>query len=104
MPHITPEAQRLIEDLTGRPILTAGDKQLTEFDRQLEAHGYAKVAAAYQRLGKGKTARQLVWSALRVLEPFVTPQDIAKVEAVSSSQAAVDRTRRYIESLTREAS
>lgn len=102
LPHITPEAQRLIEGLTGKLITTAGDKQLTEYDRQLEAHGLAKVSDAYRRVAgsvKNPTYRQLIWSALRVLEPFTTPQDIAKVEAQTSSKAAIERTRAYIDSL-----
>ena len=106
LPHITPEAQSLIEELSGRTMLTAGDRQLTEFDRQLEAHGFAKVNAAYRRVAAGiknPTARQLVWSALRVLEPFQTPQDIAKAEAQTSSKAELDRTRRYIASLKGDA-
>lgn len=84
LPHIDEAAQRFLEDLTGRPIAAAGSRQLTEYDRQLESHGQRAVFAAYSKVArslKSPTARQVVWSALRILEPFVTPQDIKRLEA-----------------------
>lgn len=106
LPHITTEAQRLIEGLTGKPIRTAGDRQLTEYDRQLETHGLPAVTTAYRLVSeriKNPTGRQLVWSALRVLEPFTTPQDIAKAESNGASKAELERTRKLIESYERTA-
>ena len=83
LPHIDDEAQRFLEGMTGKPILTAGPKQLAEYDRQLEAHGIEAVIKAYRTVGKtmkAPTARQVIWSALRILEPFASPQDVRRME------------------------
>lgn len=109
LPNIDDEAREFLEGLTGRPILTAGPKQLAEYDRQLSDHGKAAVTEAYSAIAKtmkSPTARQLVWSALRVLEPFAKPEDIRRVEAAEreaearrSSGRAVEATRRYLAEL-----
>jgi hypothetical protein len=105
LPHIDAEATTFLEGLTGRPISVAGPKQLTEYDRQIEAHGLSAVIAAYNRVAKSlkphPQARQLVWSALRVLEPFVLPGDLREASAreraeeeARAHQARVEATRR----------
>jgi hypothetical protein len=83
LPHLDDDARTFLEGVTGKPILTVGQKQLAEYDRQIEQHGLPAVIAAYQKVAKtmrNPTARQLVWSALRVLEPFATPQDLRRIE------------------------
>lgn len=110
LPHITDEAARFLEGITGRTVLTAGHKQLAEYDRQLEAHGEEVVFRAYRRIAKSMTnptARQLVWSALRVLEPFVTPTDIKRLEAKEREDdekrahaARLEATRQRIKELS----
>lgn len=108
--HIDDEAVRFLEGLTGRAIRTAGDKQLAEYDRQIEEHGLAEVINAYRKVAKTMRstpqARQVVWSALRILEPFASPQDIKKLEQedrqdeeARARRNRVEATRRRIEEL-----
>lgn len=106
LPHIDDEAVRFIEGLTGKPIVAAGHKQLAEYDRQIEAHGLAAVVAAYSKVArpmKSPTARQVIWSALRILEPFVSPQDVRRMEEAERADEEqrahrnrLDATRRRI--------
>jgi hypothetical protein len=88
LPHITSESQTVAEDITGRPILTAGEKQLTEWDRLVEDHGEAKVCEAFRRVAGGKrlTYRQLVWDAVKSLEPFAKPTDIEDARKAGESE------------------
>jgi hypothetical protein len=100
LPHITSESQTVAEDITGRPILTAGEKQLTEWDRLVEDHGEAKVCEAFRRVAGGKrlTYRQLVWDAVKSLEPFAKPTDIEDARKAGESEdnweRRVDATRK----------
>lgn len=79
LPHITPAVQEAGEAITGRGILAAGDRQLTELDRQCEAHGPEAVIEMMRALDEGRpngnplTWRQLVWGAMKRLEPFPGP-------------------------------
>lgn len=100
LPHITEVSQSVAESITGMGILTAGEKQLTEWDRLVEFHGEAKVAEAFRRVAKGKrvTYRQLVWDTVKDLEPFAKPTVIegAKKDEASEAdwEARVAATRR----------
>lgn len=100
LPHITEVSQSVAESITGMGILTAGEKQLTEWDRLVEFHGEAKVAEAFRRVAKGKrvTYRQLVWDTVKDLEPFAKPTVIegAKKDEASDAdwEARVAATRR----------
>lgn len=111
LPHIDDEAVRFLEGLTGRPVLTAGQKQLTEYDRQIETHGLANVITAYRKVAKTMRgtpqARQVIWSALRVLEPFVSSTDLKKLEAEDrqdeeerARQNRLEATRRRIKEMS----
>jgi hypothetical protein len=93
LPHITATSQEVAEDITGRPILTAGEKQLTEWDRLVEDHGEDKVAAAFRRVAGGGrlTYRQLVWDAVKDLEPFAKPVQIEDARKADESEKAFDR-------------
>jgi hypothetical protein len=101
LPNLDQGAIRALEHRTGRPIQIAGDKQLTEYDRLIEDHGLEKVLSAMDRLmtdGQPMTARQLVWGAMKVLEPMVDTKELAKTER----QDELDRTnRRAIEATQR---
>lgn len=92
LPHIDDEASRFLEGITGRSLGVAGDRQLTEYDRQIEDHGLTAVISAYQKVAKTlpnrPTARQLVWSAMRVLEPFANPKDAERQERSDEEQRA----------------
>lgn len=72
LPHITPRVQEVGESLTGRGILTAGDKTLTELDRLVEDHGDEAVAEALKRTVNGgqMTWNQMVWGSRNRLEPI----------------------------------
>lgn len=110
LPNITDEAVTFLEGLTHRPIVTAGDKQLTEYDRHIGDHGFTAVVKAYQKVAKtmrSPTARQVVWSARNVLEPFASPQDIKRLEAddrqdeeARARQNRVEATRRRIKEIS----
>lgn len=73
------------EHITGRGILAAGDKQLTELDRLVERHGIDDVVASMRLVaGDGRLEwRQLVWAAMKQLEPIpdrVKPEDARRRE------------------------
>jgi len=84
LPHIDDATAHLVEELTGRSLLQGGYRQLTELDRLIEDHGPEKVQAALRTVAaahKGPlTARQLVWPAMKLLEPLPTAKDIAAAE------------------------
>lgn len=94
-PNIDQDAQTFLEGLTGRIITTAGYKQLAEYDRQLQEHGIVAVLAAYRRVAKtlkaNPTARQLVWSARSLLEPFADPRSIAAEDRSVEDERAARR-------------
>lgn len=104
LPHIDDEAATFLEGLTGRPIVTAGAKQLAEYDRQIEAHGSKAVFGAYSKVAKtmkSPTARQVVWSSLRILEPFVSPNDLKRLEAQDREDEEARARRNRIEATRR---
>lgn len=75
LPNIDGDAATFLEGITGRSLAVAGDKQLTEYDRQIGDHGLPAVIAAYQRIaktitGNRPTATQVVWGGRKVLEPI----------------------------------
>ena len=71
---LTDEAIAALEQRTGRPASQAGHKQIGEYDRLVADHGLPAVLEAFDAVSSGQimTARQLIWPALRVLEPFPT--------------------------------
>jgi hypothetical protein len=106
LPNLTTEAIHALEERTGRTWGQAGEKQLTEYDRLIEDHGLEKVLSAMDRLmtdGKPMTARQLVWGAMKVLEPMLDPRDAAKAERQEEverdSRRGVEATQRYLREL-----
>jgi hypothetical protein len=88
IPHITSDVQEAGESIAGTGILTAGDRQLTELDRLVETHGADAVIGAFRAIGKG-TWRQLVWGAMKRLEPI--PGSLSKVDA---REAEIEAARR----------
>lgn len=72
LPHLDPATVGVGEQITGRGVLAAGHRQLTELDRLLEAHGADVVQAAMRRLANGGRLewRQLVWGIVKDLEPI----------------------------------
>jgi hypothetical protein len=109
--HIDDDTIALIVELTGRPIAVAGLRQLVELGRQVADHSKDKVVKAYRKAASAyptkPTARQLVWSARNILEPFATPKDIKAVEAQEreseerrAHENRVAATRRRIDELT----
>jgi hypothetical protein len=96
LPNLTPEAIRLLESKTGYLASQAGDRQLTEYDRLVGAHPLPDIHAAFTKLnptGKAMTARQLVWSAVKVLEPFPDTKQLASAEREQENEAAGQRHR-----------
>lgn len=71
-PKLDQRAIKALEDRTGEPWSRAGDKQLGEYDRLVGVHGLTAVTAAFDGISGGRkmTARQLVWAAVKVLEPI----------------------------------
>jgi hypothetical protein len=89
LPNLDGTAMRALEERTGHTWSQAGERQLSEFDRLVGDHGLTAVCAAFDAVSGGKrmTARQLIWPALRLLEPFATVKpaddpDAAEREAV----------------------
>src|SRR3990167_5138394 len=83
-----------IEELTGRTVLQGGAKQLTELDRLIEDHGPEAVQAALRRVAEGHehlTARQLVWPAMKLLEPMPDGKELAKAEHSAETGKREDR-------------
>jgi hypothetical protein len=101
-----------LEHRTGRTWGQAGEKQLTEYDRLIEDHGLEKVLSAMDRLmdGTPMTARQLVWGAMKVLEPMVPVASLLKEDAdherqeerERNSRRGVEATQRYLRELRGE--
>jgi hypothetical protein len=72
LPNLDGEAIRALEERTGRTWSQAGQKQLSEYDELIESHGLTNVCVAMDSLREGQTmtARQLVWGAMKILEPM----------------------------------
>jgi hypothetical protein len=92
LPNLNRDAIRLLEDRTGRPWSLAGDKQLGEYDRLVGDHGLAAVGGAFDAVAQGKTltARQLIWPAMKLLEPMPSQPDRVPAQEVESD----DRSKR----------
>ena len=101
MPNLDSAAIKALEDRTGQPWSQAGEKQLGEYDRLVGAHGLVAVIGAFDavRDGKTMTARQLVWPALRLLEPFPT---LSIVEKNGSDEREAQRVQRNLERTKRD--
>lgn len=105
LPNLTRESIDALELRTGRPWSMAGQRQLSEYDRLIEDHGLEKVCAAMDALRDGKpmTARQLVWGAMKVLEPMLSPRVAADAERAEelerNSRRGVEATQRYLADL-----
>ena len=103
LPHIDGAAAALLEELTGRSVRQASDRNLTEYDRQLEDHGLPAVTRAYRQaasaMPRNPTARQLIWSARSLLEPFGDPAAIRRAgqEAEAQTEQAKRAERRDAE-------
>jgi hypothetical protein len=103
-PNLTTDAIAALERLTGRSWSRAGQRQLDEFDELVGDHGLPAVVAAMEQAGGGKalTARQLVWPAMKALEPFPDPKAVQQaVNGAAESQAVRRRVRRTHEELYR---
>ena len=89
LPNLDKDAIRGLEDRTGRPWSLAGDKQLGEYDRLIADHGLVTVLGAFDAISDGKTltARQLVWPAMKLLEPMPTPARVAPQEAAANGKS-----------------
>jgi hypothetical protein len=103
LPNLDEDAIDALERRTGRPIQMAGDKQLTEYDRLIADHGLGEVVIAMDKVRQGQTltARQLVWGAMKVLEPMVDTKKLAEAdkaeEAERNSRRGVEATQRYLD-------
>lgn len=94
LPNIDDGARHVLEDVTGRSVTLAGDRQLTEYDRLIGDYGLPKVRAAMEACAKqiadaarlrgdhasAPTARQVVWGAMKLLEPMPSAREAAKHE------------------------
>jgi hypothetical protein len=99
LPHVSEYVQMKLEEMTGRPATVAGDRQLTELDRLIEDHGEERVidalSAVRQSMTDRPTARQLVWAAMKRLEPIPSSSDLGRVE----SEAEAERSRAHRDEL-----
>lgn len=82
LPNLTADAIHALEDRTGEPWSRAGAKQLGEYDRLVGKFGIAKVLSTFDGIARGQrlTARQLVWPAMKTLEPLPDQRAIAAAE------------------------
>ena len=90
LPNLDRPAIAVLEERTGELASQAGERQLSEYDRLVGRHGLVAVTAAFDGVSNGKpmTARQLVWAAMKVLEPFVDPKSVAQTERAEEQDAA----------------
>lgn len=104
LPHLDQETIRTLERVTGRSAAVAGDRQLTELDRLLEDHPASKVRDALVTAAGGKraTARQVVWGAVKVLEPFASPRDLERAEREADERRASEARFAATQRLIRE--
>jgi hypothetical protein len=101
LPSLTPEAVRALEERSGQIWSQWGERQAGEYDRLVGTHGLEKVLAALDKVADGKrmTVRQLIWPALRILEPFakVDTEQAAKkdrdAEADSTARRRAEQTQ-----------
>ena len=79
-PNLDRDAMEALEERTGQPWSQAGDRQLLEYDRLIGTHGLGRVLQAFDavRAGRTMTARQLVWPAVKALEPFPSAEIAAE--------------------------
>lgn len=94
LPHIDERTQQVGERLTGSPILTAGQKPLTELDRLLERHGPEKTWQAMEAAastvvsgGLPPTWVQLIYGTRNRLEPLPTAADTRASEKEDREEA-----------------
>lgn len=105
LPNLDRAALDALEECTGELASQAGEKQLGEYDRLVGRHGLTATLQAFGtvRGNKRMTARQLVWGAVKVLEPFVDGKAAVKDEQADADrrahQARLDRTQRELADL-----
>jgi hypothetical protein len=109
LPHLDPATASVGESITGRGVLAAGDRQLTELDRLLEAHGPDAVQAAMRRVANGGRLewRQLVWGMVKDLEPIPSARretdeeredrELAALRALAAQRAAARRAAEAVD-------
>jgi hypothetical protein len=97
LPSLTAEAVRALEERTGHTWSQAGERQLSEYDRLIGDHGLEAVCGAMDAVANGKrmTARQLIWPAMKLLEPFVIP-DAEDAAAKEREAVRVRRTNQGV--------
>lgn len=96
LPNLDRPAIEALEDRTGHLWSQAGERQLSEYDRLVGDHGLDAVLGAFDAVRDGKrlTARQLIWPAMKLLEPFAT---IKVVEDDGAAERAAIKARRVQE-------
>lgn len=105
LPNLTPEAITALEERTGRTVGQAGERQLSEYDELIESHGLEAVCAAMDSLANGKplSARQLVWGAMKLLEPMIDTRAVVKAEDAEQTERdswkGIDATQAYLRAL-----
>lgn len=99
LPHVDAETQKFGEDLTHQGFRYAGDKQQTELDRQIEAHGAEAVRARLKEAGSAcpnqpPSWAQIVWGARKLLEPIPGTSTAARAQEADAERqrAATDRS------------
>ena len=106
LPNITEEAGIFLEGVTGRTLRQAGERNLVEYDRQIGDHGLARTISAYQRTAKTlplspkPTARQLVWSARSLLEPFADTKAVAQTSREEAAELDARKRQQRIDAET----
>jgi hypothetical protein len=100
LPNLDRDAIAALEERTGHTWSQAGERQLSEFDRLVGDHGLSAVCAAFDAVSGGKrmTARQLIWPALRLLEPF-SMSTVKPAEDPDAAEREAVKRRRTMEAV-----
>lgn len=102
LPHITAKVADEAQGYTGLNVLAFGDKAQTELDRLVERHGETPVRDAFRKVVASiprPSPNQLVFGAVKVLEPFLDTKTAAKADREAEEQ---QRSRRGVEATLRQ--
>lgn len=98
LPNLDRGAINALEERTGQLWSQFGQSQLGEYDRLIGRYGLPAVLEAIDKArgGRTMTARQVIWSAMKILEPF---PNVDQKEVVAGEQRAQaeSNTRRQVE-------
>lgn len=93
LPSLDERAVKALVDRTGQPWSLAGDKQLGEYDRLVGIHGLTAVLEAWDAIAGGRrlTARQVIWTVMKRLEPMADGKAVEKAHDDAKRAARRDQ-------------